>query len=39
MKAVDKDINFTGEKDDSYLKILYFLSSNIVSQSLILMNL
>ena len=39
MKAVYKDINFAGEKADSYLKILYFLPSNIVSQSLILMNL
>ena len=39
MKDIDKNINFVGEKADSYSENSLFLSSNIDSQSLILMNL
>ena len=39
MKAIDKDINFAEKMLTLIKKILYFLSSNIVGQSLILMNL
>ena len=38
IKAVDKNVNFAGEKQTLTQKIFYFLSSNIDSQSLILMN-
>ena len=39
MKAINKDINFAEKKLTLIQNILYFLSSNIPSQSLILMNL
>ena len=40
IKSIDKKVNLIGEKKLTLIqKILYFLSSNIGSQSLILMNL